>query len=298
MLRGNDGQRIFNDDEERRRFLGLVAEGVVRYGHRIHAYCLMDNHVHFLIQMGETMLSKVMQNISFRYTRWMNRRHHRIGHLFQGRFRAILCDGDAYLLELVRYIHLNPVRAGLVDTPESYPWSGHGAYLGMVSVPWLTCDECLSQFSSDLRVARRSYAAFVLDGVGQGHRHDLYKTHAAGRILGEEHFTERVLNQAKENAGKRVPLDVIVTLVCSVFEIDERALLAPGRKQIFSRVRGVIGLLVQERGDATLTAVAGRFGRDLSSISRNVAIVQKLIKEDQSFRRQYMEAKNHAISQA
>jgi chromosomal replication initiation ATPase DnaA len=108
---------------------------------------------------------------------------------------------------------------------------------------------------------------------------------------------ERVLNQAEAYAGKRVPLDDIVAVVCSVFEIDENVLLAPGRKQMPSRIRGVIGLLVQERGGATLTAVAGRFGRDLSSISRNVAMVQKLIKEDQSFRRQYMEAKNHVTLQ-
>jgi len=127
MLRGNNGQRIFNDNEDRSCFMGFIAEGIGRYGHRIHAFCLMVNHVHLLIQMGETALSKVMQNISFRYTRWMNRRHHRIGHLFQGRFRVILCDADAYLLELVRYIHLNPVRAGLVEAPDGYSWSGHRA---------------------------------------------------------------------------------------------------------------------------------------------------------------------------
>jgi len=157
MLRGNDGQHIFDNNEERSHFLSLVAEGVGRYGHRIHAYCLMDNHVHLLIQMGQTPLSKVMQNISFRYTRWMNRRHHRTGHLFQGRFRAILCDEDAYLLELVRYIHLNPVRAGIIATPEEHPWSGHRAYLGIESVPWLTSDWCLSRFAANLKVARRSY---------------------------------------------------------------------------------------------------------------------------------------------
>ncbi len=140
MVRGNDGQSLFNDHEDRRHFQNLVAEGINKYDHRIHAYCLMDNHVHFLIQIGQTPLSKVMQNLAFRYTRWMNWRHHRIGHLFQGRFRAILCDANTYLLELVRYIHLNPVRAGLTDVPEKYPWSGHSAYLGMTVVPWLTSD--------------------------------------------------------------------------------------------------------------------------------------------------------------
>ncbi len=256
MLRGNDGQRIFHDDEERKHFLGLIAEGVGRYGHRIHAYCLMDNHVHLLIQIGQTPLSKVMQNLSFRYTRRINWRHHRVGHLFQGRFRAILCDADAYLLELVRYIHLNPVRAGLTDTPEGYPWSGHRTYLGLESVPWLTSDWCLIRFSANVGVARHRYAAFVLEGIEQGRQDDLYKARASGRILGEDHFIERVLNEAEERPGKSMILDDIVVAVCRGFDMHEDELVAPGRKQMPSRMQGVIGLLVQEIGDATLTAVA------------------------------------------
>ncbi len=149
-----------------------------------------------------------------------------------------MSDGDVYLLELVRYIHLNPVRAGLVETPGEYPWTGHRAYLGIETVPWLTSDWCLSQFSSDLRVARRNYAAFVLDGIEQGRRDDLYKVRASGRILGEDHFIERVLAQAEEHAGKRMLLDGIVAVVCSVFAVDEAGLLTPGRKQIPSRMRG------------------------------------------------------------
>ncbi len=175
---------------------------------------------------------------------------------------------------------------------------GTGHILGMKSVPWLTSDGCLSRFSAHLRVARRSYAAFVLEGIGQGRRDDLYKARASGRILGEDHFIERVLTQAEGRVRKGVILDDIVATVCSVFDMHGDELAAPGRKRMPSRLRGVIGLLVQEMGDATLTAVAERFGRDLSSISRNVAAVQRLIKEDQVFRQRYMEAKNYAISQA
>ncbi|MDQ6998682.1 MAG: transposase, partial [Mariprofundus sp.] len=115
MLRGNGGIPIFENDEQRTHFCLLLQEGVVRYGHRVHAFCLMDNHVHLVIQVGTIDLSKIMQNVSFRYTRWFNARHKRIGHLFQGRFKAILVDEENYLLELVRYTHLNPVRAGLVE---------------------------------------------------------------------------------------------------------------------------------------------------------------------------------------
>ena len=130
ILRGNGGQDIFIDKKDRTRFYFLLQEGVERYRHRIHAYCLMTNHVHLAIQVGDVPLSRIIQNLSFRYTRYLNRRKNQVGHLFQGRYKALLIDADSYLLELVRYIHNNPVRAGMVKTAEEYPWSSHHAYLG------------------------------------------------------------------------------------------------------------------------------------------------------------------------
>ncbi len=120
MLRGNGGQDIFFSDNDRFYFQSLVEEGVKRFEHRIHAYCWMRNHVHLAIQVGEIPLSKIIQNLSFRYTRYINKKKSQIGHLFQGRYKAILIDADSYLLELVRYIHLNPVRAKLVTNPADY----------------------------------------------------------------------------------------------------------------------------------------------------------------------------------
>jgi len=162
MLRGNGGMNIFLDDTERTRFLLLFQEGVQCYGHKVHAFCLMDNHVHLVIQVGNTDLSKIMQNISFRYTRWFNARHKRIGHLFQGRFKALLVDEENYLLELVRYTHLNPIRVGLVEKLIDYQWSSHRAYIGIETLPWLECDMVLSRCSSDRNTARSVYADFVL----------------------------------------------------------------------------------------------------------------------------------------
>ncbi len=112
MLRGNGGQSVFIDDEHREHFESLVGEGVARFEHRIHGYCWMANHVHLAIQVNQVPLAKIMQSLSFCYTRWLNKRQNRIGHLFQGRYKALLVDADAYLLELIRYIHLNPIRAG------------------------------------------------------------------------------------------------------------------------------------------------------------------------------------------
>ena len=138
MLRGNAGQSIFLEDEDREHFYALIADGVERFGHRIHGFCLMGNHVHFALQVADVPLSKIMQNISFRYTRWMNKKYGRVGHLFQGRFKAILVEQDTYLLELIRYIHLNPVRAKMVSNIDQYPWSGHASYLGRQVLSWVT----------------------------------------------------------------------------------------------------------------------------------------------------------------
>ena len=112
MSRGNQGQAIFKSDQDRQRYLDFLKDGQKRFGYRLYAYVLMGNHVHHLIEIGQTPLSKVMQNILFRYTRYWNRRYKKTGHLFQGRYKAILCDKDSYLLELIRYLHLNPVNSG------------------------------------------------------------------------------------------------------------------------------------------------------------------------------------------
>jgi REP element-mobilizing transposase RayT len=122
MLRGNGGQPIFFADADRYRLYLLLQEGVERYGHRIHAFCLMSNYLHLAMQMAEVSLSKILQNLSFRYTRWVNRQQGRMGHLFQGRYKALLVDADS------------------VDEPSAYPWSGHRAYLGEEILPWLTTD--------------------------------------------------------------------------------------------------------------------------------------------------------------
>ena len=120
MLRGNGGERIFFNDQDRWRMCLLIQEGDERYVHRLLGYCFMTNHIHLAIQVRQVKLSRIMQNLAFRYARYLNRKHKRIGHVFQGRFKSILVDSDRYLKELVRYIHLNPVRAGMVNLPEEY----------------------------------------------------------------------------------------------------------------------------------------------------------------------------------
>jgi len=130
ILRGNARQNVFFTAADRKYFFNLLAEGVVRFGYRVHAFCLMTNHLHLALQVSDIELSAGMQNLSFRYTRYLNTRRGQVGHVFDGRFKAFLVDQDRYGLALVRYLHLNPVRAKIVRTPDAYTWSSHRAYLG------------------------------------------------------------------------------------------------------------------------------------------------------------------------
>src|SRR3990167_4228280 len=123
MMRGNNKQTIFASNSEYVQFCLLMQEGIERYGHHVLAFCFMPNHIHLAIQIGDVSLSKVCQNLAFRYTQFYNRQHVSIGHLFQGRFKSILVNGEIYLKKLIRYIHLNPVRAKLVTDPSEYFWS-------------------------------------------------------------------------------------------------------------------------------------------------------------------------------
>jgi putative transposase len=146
MLRGNNGQKIFVNQSDFSRLSLLIQEGVERYGHDVLAFCFMENHIHLVVRVKDIPLSKIMQNIAFRYAKFINRNYRKIGHLFQGRFKSILVDDTSYLLELVRYVHLNPVRAGITAKPEDYYWSGQKAYLGADEFLWVSKKRVLGRF--------------------------------------------------------------------------------------------------------------------------------------------------------
>ena len=163
--RGNARQDIAADDQDRSVFLTLLAHVIDRFGWRCHAYCLMDNHYHLLIETPRPNLSQGMRQLNGRYTQTSNRRHHRVGHLFQGRFTAILVEKDAHLLELCRYVVLNPVRAKMVTHPRLWRWSSYRATAGELAPPcWLTIDWTLTQFWSRQREAQTRYRQFVAEG--------------------------------------------------------------------------------------------------------------------------------------
>lgn len=278
ILRGNGGQSVFMADQDRYRFYLLLQEGTCRFGYRVHAFCLMTNHIHLALQVGDIPLSRGMQNLSFRYTRWINWREKRTGHLFQGRYKTVLVDGDSYLLELVRYIHLNPVRAGMVKNPEEYPWSGHKAYLGKEVLPWLTTDWVLGQFGKSASRARAGYSAFVLDGLGGEHRSEFHGGSEDSRILGDDSFADKCLST---NGGRplRLTAKEIVVKVCLAYNLDEAMIKTQSQQRVASEARAVAGWLARELGCVTLSDVARHVNRDVGSISSAVRRLSGRLRE-------------------
>jgi hypothetical protein len=241
----------------------------------------MTNHVHLAIQIAEISLSRILQNLSFRYTRWVNWRQGRTGHLFQGRYKAVLIDADTYLQELTRYIHLNPVRAGIVRKPEKYPWSGHRAYLGLETIPWLTTDWVLSQFSEKVPVARRAYMKFVQEGMEGGRQEEYYRgSDADNRILGDDTFIERVLDEKEKKQRPRASLDKIMVEVCRHFSLEEKDFSVLGKDRSLSEARAIAAWLVLELGVCTLVELGKRTARDVSTLSSGAKRLQMRSKTD------------------
>lgn len=189
--RGNARNPIFLDDEDRVLFQTCLGEVVARFRWLCHAYCLMDNHYHLLIETPEGELSSGMRQLNGVYTQRLNRLHGRVGHVFQGRFKAIVVDRDSYLLELCRYVVLNPIRAGMVIQIEHYAWSSYPATMGRVGCPaWLETDWVLGQFAKVRAVAQHRYAAFVAEGEGLPSPWSAVRGQA---LLGGESFVEKML---------------------------------------------------------------------------------------------------------
>jgi putative transposase len=159
--RGNDRQSVFRDDADRTRYMGGLRDVVNRYGWRCLTYCLLDNHVHLLVMTPEPTLGVGMQRLNGRYAQRFNARHGRSGHVWQGRYHSELVRRDAHLLEAVRYIALNPVRAGLCETPEAWRWSGHRALAGLEPSSVVATDDALRYFAARGGIGRDRYREFI-----------------------------------------------------------------------------------------------------------------------------------------
>jgi putative transposase len=272
IFRGNKGQSVFSSDEERCRFCLLMQEGVERFGHRILAFCFMTNHIHLAIQVNEVSLSKICQNLLFRYTVFCNKRHKTVGHLFQGRFKSVLVDSDRYLKELVRYIHLNPVRAYLVADPLQYRWSSHQAYMMKEEFTWLSMDECLQRFSKSRSEAVKAFYEYVNAGINLETDIDFHGGYKEG-ILGDDEFVEKVQQQFEHSAARSLSVDfkTLLSFITNWYDIDPEIVRAPGMERRSSHIRSVIALFIRDMEGASLQQLANFCGREASGMSKAAA---------------------------
>jgi putative transposase len=260
IARGNDRARIFFSPTDMCRMRDLLVEGVERYSHVVHAYCFMPNHIHLLIEVHEEPLSKIMHNLTFRYTQYINRKLGRVGHLFQGRYKALILDAKIYYLRLIRYIHLNPVRANIVSDPKDYIWSSHRAYLGMVNEPWIRTDSALRRFSTDRREAIQRFYAFVMKGVGEVN--EIYEKGMQGEVLGDKALIEEVQRyQCDEKEEMHIPYEEIENFVCQEYAVSREILISQSRVQPYPEVRACVVYLARKHTEMSYEELGRRLGR-------------------------------------
>ncbi len=195
--RGNEKMAVFKDEQDRINFLNTLQHVNKRYNWLCHAYCLMDNHYHLLIETPDGNLSLGMRQLNGVYTQLFNKRHQRTGHLFQGRYKSILIQKDSHLLEVCRYVVLNPVRARMVERPEAWKWSSYRATAGReFPPPCLTTDWVLGQFSRKRAKAEQEYRQFVEWGIG---KESIWREVKGESILGEDDFVEGLISHIKKH---------------------------------------------------------------------------------------------------
>lgn len=204
ISRGNERRSIFLDNADRFKFLAILKDYHERYNVLIHSFVLMDNHYHLILETPKANLVEVMHGINGVYTGYFNRRHVRCGHLFQGRYKGILVDKDAYLVELSRYVHLNPVRAEIVEKPQYYTWSSYTSYIGKEKEhPWIEYSWVLGQFDKDKDIARKKYRKYIEESV---HKDNLAQELSGQIILGGERFIEKIMDMFK---GKSISKEIV-----------------------------------------------------------------------------------------
>jgi len=247
MNRGNAGQDLFKTKRDRERFIECLETAVERFSLKIHAYCLIPADYHLLVETMDANLSRAIQWINVSFATYFNRKQHRQGHLFQGRFKSVLVEAEEYLKELSRYIHLNPVRAGIVKKPEGYPWSSYRAYIGKIKHPqWLETRWLLSRVGMKSREAEEQYRIFV-ETVDPKQLENPENDLTGGFILGSGGFVkwveETFVNPREE--GREIPhltslkrtinLKTIIDTVGSEFGCTREKILEKGRKGNLAR---------------------------------------------------------------
>jgi len=269
--RGNAQATIYRDDADRKLFMDLLGREIDQQGWLCYAFCLMDNHYHLLIETPEANLSKGMRRLNQVYTQAFNRRHRRVGHVLQGRYKSIVVDKDSYFLELSRYIVLNPVRARMVKTARDWPWSSYRATAGIITAPeWLQVQAVWKQFGRKQEVARKRYREFVRQGITQASPWEQVR----GQIyLGGDDFLVRMEKLAHKQSLANVPQqqthptrldkDAVLTRVSQVYALQAEEILSRSHAEAYH----CAAWLLRRSANVSLKEVAELFGVSPSRIS-------------------------------
>ena len=262
-LRGNHRQDIFFKDDDRVVFLDILAETITRFGSRVHAYCLMTNHVHMVVQSGIIPLWRVMHRVAGIYARRIQQRLDTTGHMFEKRYHALLINADEYLLTVVRYIHLNPVAAGIAANADNYRWSSHHAYVGTRSEPWVTTEFVLGMFDAQSQLAVSAYRRFV--GACTQDFDDADdppgKCNSADpRVLGDDEFVASLRGGVFQPKSTKSLSDIIAE-GADRFSVPVHALYSRRRVRNAAKARAWIALQAVSLEVATTSDVARHFGR-------------------------------------
>ncbi len=312
IARGIERRKIFEDDQDRYDFmknLGLILKQTET---ACFAWSLMSNHFHLLLRTGLSPIATVMRRLLSGHAIRYNRRHQRRGHLFQNRYKSILCQEERYLLELVRYIHLNPFRAKLVADMrqlDRYPFSGHGVILGKHEQHWQNVEEVLLHFGKRIASARQRYRGFIIAGIDEGRRDDLTggglirsaggwsavrdlresKVHIKSdeRILGESDFVSEVLDKSLESFDKRyelksrgVDVDFIAKRVSILLNIPEENIWCEGKMKEIVRARSLLCFWAVRELGMSMAAMARRLNISIVAVSKSVARGAEIVKKD------------------
>jgi REP element-mobilizing transposase RayT len=300
IVRGIERKAIFRDALDSKHFLDRLGGIFSESGTGCYAWVLMENHAHLLLRTGLVPLATVMRRLLTGYALGFNRRRKRHGQVFQNRYKSFLCEEDPYLKELVRYIHLNPLRSRVVaDLKElrSYPYCGHGVLMGKVRAEWQDAEYVLGFFGSTVGVARRAYLAFVAKGIEQGRRPDLVggglirsvggwaaledyrkggrRIKGDERILGSSDFVERVLEAAEENFEERMlirprgpNLNDLIKMVAEHFHIDSEDIMTTSKERKISGARAVLCYLGTRKLMISCADIARELNISPSTVSR------------------------------
>jgi REP element-mobilizing transposase RayT len=288
IARGNNRQNIFHSDEDFKKFLSLLEAQKAKLGFYLYAYCLMSNHFHLALERQAEPVGRIMQRVLTGYSQYYNGKYRKIGHVFQGRHKAILCQADRYLAELVRYIHLNPVRAKVVRKAERYRWSSQRAYLDIERSELVDVDPVLRLFGARRQKARENFAEFVAAGARLGHQDEFYSV-SNGSILGSEEFVDGAIHHvwerdqtapraAKKQRGEFDPQRLLRS-VEEVFGISAQAFTGQTKQAAAVRAKEAVIIAGRQLG-VSFRRLSEIVGLDDSTISRRFDKARARMKDD------------------